>query len=400
MLHLTQLFLLLPGFFNMLLIVLNIVAIANLLLLFILLLYIKPRTMAKRLLAIILLDPALLMVFDILVYKGISADYPVIYYTSYLYSFLWAPLFYFFVIIILRKEHTLSTKSFLNFSFFIVCVLFFIWFAFQSSVYRKGVLKHAMHIDNYPWKFYMLDCLIIIQDVICLVFCYYMVLKHNREIKRNFCDTENISVKWLQYVIVLCLILCTVMHIPHLVKAEPSVCMLLVPLASLILYSYLVCKAASAPIVFPMVALENKCQTKPGNETTDRQNHHHIKDDDNKLSGTIEAMLVDTKLYLDSEINIQTLADLCSVRVHVLSAYLKRHYNKNFYNFINYYRIEEAKRFLTDPEQHKYSITHIAENSGFNSRSAFYNAFKKHTGYTPGEYLKMPCTGETDSLSV
>jgi AraC-like DNA-binding protein len=384
----------------MLLLVLNIVAIANLLLLSVLLLSIKPHTMAKMLLAIILLDPALLMVFDIMVYKGISADYPVIYYTSYLYTFLWAPLFYYFVTLILRKEHTLSTKSFFNFSFFIVCVLFFIWFAFQSAGYRNGVLKHAMHIDNYPWKFYVLDCLIIIQDVICLAFCYYMVWKHNREIEQNFSGKENVSVKWLQYVIVQSFILCTVIHLPHLVKAEPAVCMLLAPLASLMLYSYLVCKAASAPIVFPAYALENMGQTKPGNETTDRQNQHRIKDDNNNLSGIIEAMLVDTKLYLDSEINIQTLADLCSVRVHVLSAYLKRHYNKNFYNFINYYRIEEAKRFLTDPEQHKYSITHIAENSGFNSRSAFYNAFKKHTGYTPGEYLKMPFNGETDSLSV
>jgi len=88
------------------------------------------------------------------------------------------------------------------------------------------------------------------------------------------------------------------------------------------------------------------------------------------------------------------------VRAHVLSAYLKRHYNKSFYNFINYYRIEEAKRFLTDPDQHKYSISHISENSGFTSRSAFYTAFKKNTGFTPGEYLKMPCAGENDPRAV
>jgi AraC-like DNA-binding protein len=381
----------------MLLLVLNIVAIVNLLLLSILLLSIKPRTMANRLLAIILLDPALLMVFNILAYRGISADYPVIYYASYLYDFFWVPLFYYFVILVLRKEHRLRVKSLLNFSFFIACGLFFIWFASQPAGYRKDVLIRTMSVDNYPWQFYVLDCLTVIQVVICLVLCYHIVRKHNREMEQILSNTQNASAKWLQRIIVLSFILCTVMYIPSLVKEEPSVCMLLVPLASLILYSYLVYKAVSAPLVFPKEALEVIGQTKAEHETTVKQNQHLVKDDNNELSGTIETMLLDTKLYLDSEINIQTLADLCCVRVHVLSAYLNRHYNKSFYDFINYFRVEEAKRLLTDPEQHKYSINHIAESSGFTSRSAFYNAFKKHTGFTPGEYIKLPDVGENAS---
>jgi AraC-like DNA-binding protein len=384
----------------MFLLVLNNVAIANLLLLSVLLLSVKPRTMAKRLLAIILLDPALLMVYDIMVYRGISADYPIIYYVSYLYDFLWAPLFYYFVILVLRKEHRFRAKTLQVFSFFTACVLFFIWFAFQPAGYRKDVLIRTMSVDNYPWAFYVLGCLTIIQDVICLVFCYRIVQKHNREMELNFPDIKNVSVRWLQRVIVLSLILCTVMYMPTLFMAEPSVCMLLVPLASLILYSYLVCKAVTAPIIYPNKVHEAVSQTKAEYKTTDKQNRYPIKDDNNWLSDTIMTMLVDTKLYLDSEINIQTLADLCCVRVHVLSAYLKRHYNKSFYNLINYYRIEEAKRFLTDPEQHKYSISHISENSGFTSRSAFYNAFKKHTGFTPGEYLKMSGAGKNDPLSA
>ncbi|HNX65928.1 MAG TPA: helix-turn-helix transcriptional regulator [Bacteroidales bacterium] len=382
----------------MFLIVFNIVAIVNLLLLSVLLLSIKPHTLAKKFLAIILLEPALLMVFDMLAYWGISADYPVIDYATFLYDFLWAPLFYYFVMLVIRKKHWFSAKSLFNFSFFIVCVLFFIWFAFQSAGYRRDVLIRTMSADHYPLPFYVLGYLIILQDLVCLVFCHHIVRKYNREIEQKFPHTENASVRWLQGVIVLSFILCTVMYLPSLVRAKIYVCLFLVPLVSLVLYTYLVYKAISTPLVFPADLPEVIDQTDAEDETADKQNHNHAKDDNNELSDAIETMLVNTKLYLDSEINIQTLADLCCVRVHVLSAYLKRHYYKNFNNFINYYRVEEAKRFLTDPEQHKYSINHIAKNSGFTSRSAFYNAFKKNTGFTPGEYLKMSDARENDSL--
>jgi AraC-like DNA-binding protein len=60
----------------------------------------------------------------------------------------------------------------------------------------------------------------------------------------------------------------------------------------------------------------------------------------------------------------------------------------NFFDFINQYRVEEAKKLLADVET-KRSILDIALMVGFNSTSTFYTAFKKFTGDSPVKFRKM-----------
>ena len=60
----------------------------------------------------------------------------------------------------------------------------------------------------------------------------------------------------------------------------------------------------------------------------------------------------------------------------------------NFFDFINSYRIEMAKELIINPLPHTRTILDIAMESAFNSKSAFYSAFKKQTGITPAEFKK------------
>jgi AraC-like DNA-binding protein len=61
---------------------------------------------------------------------------------------------------------------------------------------------------------------------------------------------------------------------------------------------------------------------------------------------------------------------------------------KNFFEFINHYRIEEAKRMLTNPKDKKITVLEVMYQSGFNSKSSFNTLFKKQTGLTPVEFKK------------
>lgn len=63
---------------------------------------------------------------------------------------------------------------------------------------------------------------------------------------------------------------------------------------------------------------------------------------------------------------------------------INRHFGINYYEFINRYRIEEAKRMLA--ESKGASITDIYLAVGFNSKSVFYTFFKKLEGMTPTAY--------------
>ena len=105
------------------------------------------------------------------------------------------------------------------------------------------------------------------------------------------------------------------------------------------------------------------------------------------LLSQIEELMTQEKVYTDSTLNLNKLSSLLNIRSHTLSQLLNDNLEKSFSQFINEYRIEEAKRMLLDNDHLK--IQAIAEICGFNSNSTFYTAFKKVTGTTPAEFVKQ-----------
>jgi AraC-like DNA-binding protein len=94
------------------------------------------------------------------------------------------------------------------------------------------------------------------------------------------------------------------------------------------------------------------------------------------------------KPYTDGGLTLNKLAKALAISPHHLSQMINEQLNQNFFDFINLYRIEEAKRMLVDPARKHYSVLAISEEVGFNSKSAFNAAFKKHTQMTPSDFRK------------
>ncbi len=94
------------------------------------------------------------------------------------------------------------------------------------------------------------------------------------------------------------------------------------------------------------------------------------------------------KPYLDGDITLSGLADLVGCTSNNLSQVINSEFEKTFFDFINTYRINQAKQYLLICESEKMTILAIALEAGFNSKSAFYNAFKKEVGMTPSQYKK------------
>ena len=69
---------------------------------------------------------------------------------------------------------------------------------------------------------------------------------------------------------------------------------------------------------------------------------------------------------------------------------INRHFGVNFYEFINQYRVDEAKRMLVSEDYKNTTITDIYLMVGFNSKSVFYTFFKKKVGMTPSQYRRNP----------
>jgi AraC-like DNA-binding protein len=98
--------------------------------------------------------------------------------------------------------------------------------------------------------------------------------------------------------------------------------------------------------------------------------------------------MINRKPYLDPDMNLVKLAELFGTTSHRLSYIINTGFNKNFFNFINTYRVEEAKSLLLDPKMEQYSVLGVAFEAGFNSKTSFNKTFKQFTGVTPSDFKK------------
>ncbi len=104
----------------------------------------------------------------------------------------------------------------------------------------------------------------------------------------------------------------------------------------------------------------------------------------------IEMAIHERKVYLESDINLERFAKEVSSNTKHVSQVINNHYRSNFFEFINYYRVEEAKRLLRSPEHAEKTILDIVYLSGFNSQSAFHRFFKRLVDKTPSQFRNNP----------
>ena len=94
------------------------------------------------------------------------------------------------------------------------------------------------------------------------------------------------------------------------------------------------------------------------------------------------------KPYTNPDLKIADLATMLGRSAHTLSYLFNQHLNRNYYDYINDYRIAEFKRLVNTEEYSKYTLSALAELCGFSSRASFFRYFKKATGITPNEYIR------------
>ena len=105
-----------------------------------------------------------------------------------------------------------------------------------------------------------------------------------------------------------------------------------------------------------------------------------------EIQERLTALMNEKKQYTDSLISVGKLAKLIGEPTYVISQVINEKMDATFYDWIAQYRVEEAKRLMTDPKTSRYTVEQIAEEVGYNSKSAFNKAFKKFAGQTPSEF--------------
>lgn len=107
-----------------------------------------------------------------------------------------------------------------------------------------------------------------------------------------------------------------------------------------------------------------------------------------RLAEKLEIVMHREKPYTNPNLKIADLAVSIGTSSHTLSYLFNQYLNRNYYDYINDYRIAEFKRLVEKDEYAKYTLSALAELCGFSSRASFFRYFKKATNITPNEYIR------------
>ncbi|MDY8135912.1 AraC family transcriptional regulator [Aquimarina sp. 2201CG5-10] len=108
--------------------------------------------------------------------------------------------------------------------------------------------------------------------------------------------------------------------------------------------------------------------------------------EDQEAFEILKNQIIDQKLFTDPKLNLRTLSQFVNLNEKEVSRLINQCSASNFYQFINQFRVDEFKALLQSPKAKQLSILGLAEESGFNSKSTFYTAFKTLEGITPKQY--------------
>ena len=329
-----------------------------------------------------LLASAILLTNKIFFFYHIFESFPHLFLLGYPFILFFSPMLYFFTQSLTKDNFRFEKESLFHLLPFFGSLTYFVIFfhplIFTSKTIRVPLGNHKLD-SVLKWMGYACELQYLIYTFVCL----YLLYRYRDNIKNYYSSIETINLSWLTYVLYTftiwrVLFLIRLHHLWPVDVINQSALDLLIELGFLVFVMVLIFKALIQPEIF--FDSENMQQkTRKFQLPADKKESY--------LKQLLEFMQT-TKPFLDSNISIKELAEQADIPSYYLSYIINECLHQNFFDFINNYRIKESQRLIKRHLDDKTTILEIVYESGFNSKSVFNTAFKKHTGSTPSEYRK------------
>lgn len=153
---------------------------------------------------------------------------------------------------------------------------------------------------------------------------------------------------------------------------------------------FILCFVLASVIGFLIIRQRKKKPTPPDPSPPEpRKKYSQALPDSVRIEEILERLdqlMTGEKIYRDETLTLNTLAQKLDIPAHWLTRIINEKLDKRFNDYVNAFRIREAVQHLEGKKE--CNILNLAYDIGFNSKAAFYRAFKKFTGKTPGDYIK------------
>jgi AraC-like DNA-binding protein len=325
-------------------------------------------------------------------------------------QFLLAPSFYFSILYFVKPTKVFRAIEWLHFlPFGIYAVAEMLW-----NSEKESISVFTLFTVNENESILVRNILPLIA-LLYLIQCYFILRKHKANLKRISSAISQISLDWLvQFLFILLIIVIiwindALFGLPFITEATNFVYAISIfflayfsikqkaifafkekdinQISEVLEYEDYKTYVSTPPVIEEStentdVAVTEVSNVKP---KLKRLNAEQVFD----LSARLSSLMENDKLFLTNDLNLLTVAEKLGISIHETSFLINETAKDNFYNFINKYRVEEAKKLLTSAKMEELNLVGIAFASGFNSKTTFNTTFKKIVGISPSQYSKQ-----------
>jgi len=306
------------------------------------------------------------------------------------FFFLQLPTFYLYVLSVCYSDFKLKPKHLVHgLTFLIANLILLPRFYTVNEAAKVSFLEKSSSMLEIQ-----LNHIFIHAQMVLYLIAAFMILRKARKIYlENYAGASMESLNWLFQFTVALSFFYAIALLKNIFKFTAysgisdwlKIGLLLVSTGTIFWYLY---KALNNPTLFRNVDSKLKLVKDIVYEEKDAEDLTVSDEEFDEELLILREYMMEKKPFLNPSLTIQDISNELEIPVRDLSILINHKLEQHFYDFVNTYRIEQAMDMLKDATKSKVTILEILYEVGFNSKSSFNTAFKKHTGKTPTSYRK------------
>jgi AraC-like DNA-binding protein len=292
-------------------------------------------------------------------------------------------LLYFYVSAITHQFPKKTWIALLHLMLISIGYLYLIPF-FQSSSEEKMAF-YENGFEGYTTFMNYGLLLIFLSGIVYMIWCIILLRRHKRNIRNQFSDLEEVSLDWLRF---LTYGLGVIWSIVIFTNND----------------AYIFSGVTVFVILIGFLGVQQRTIFLSTNPTSPQSNDVSIEAIDEKkkyaksglkddiaddIYKKLMHLFIQEKYYTRNELSLNDLAVELNIHPNYLSQIINEREDKNFYDFVNSFRLEEFKRLVKNQKHKEFTLLALAYECGFNSKSSFNRYVKKHTGQTPSGFAQF-----------
>lgn len=350
----------------------------------------EGNQMANRLLAAFLLATSLRLLFSVYNFSQQTA-YPNFFAIfSFPVSLLYGPFYYLYLKSYIEKSYKLRGRGYLHFLLPLLGFLFAILVSIFFDLGEKNLYLLARQRALPPLAF-VVPLTVVFQVGIYMWLGLRLTLRYRNFVRSEASFSENRHIRWLVSLNLL-LLLPVLSIVLILLAGGPRGDGSFLPIPAIGVSLMMVCIGVIS-LARPdflqglpeVLRIEKEEDLSPApylssSLSAEKKDRYHQQ---------LKNYLIEKEAFLDQDLTLSELSNRMGINTKYLSQIINEVEQTSFIDLINSHRIERAKELLIHPAYQYFTIIAIANEVGFKSKSAFYNAFKKFTKMTPSAYKNL-----------